>query len=836
MTIGNRNWKPWLLLAILALFFRAGAAPAQFEPDGEGMVSMDFDNVDIRNVIKFISDLTGRNFIVDNDVRGAVTVISPTKIPIDEAYRVFESILDVRGFAAVPAGRVVKVSVKRLGTQRNIATQIGDNLEQIVPEDTLITQLIPLEYASAEKVRAALGPLFSKDASVIPYPSTNTLIVTDISSNINRLLTIIKAIDVPGFETRITVVPLRYAAAETLAAELTQVIEEAGGEVPGAPPTPRRRAGAQQLTTTESTFKLIPDERTNSLIILANSEDTRKVMGLIKKLDIETERTNIHVYFLKNTDAEQMSKVLGNVLGKRKPKGGEVPPQISEDKTTNSLIIDATPEDYASLQNIIKQLDIMRDQVLVEVLIAEVSYDKTFELGIEIQSVGNLGQTQGMPTGQGYADMGEGRSNAQGYGGMSWSGSGNALSSMLGAQAADPSGIITSGLTGGTLGFVQKMAGAGTSIPDLAILLHALETNENVNVLSTPQVLTLDNEEASIEVVRNIPYVSKIEIGSDNNNDWQDIEYKDVGIKLKITPHISRERMVRLEIEQEISSVIGGAVSGLLYTPETYKRLTTTKVMVKDNHTIVISGLIQDEKTTTEDKVPILGDIPLLGYLFRWESSIHKKTNVIVFITPRVVKTTQQIADLTAMKRREMPDIDQRLIELEEDMSGREETTRVEARKRYEELRRLYGGGAGEPFFPLPGEEPGESGEESPVEVIEFEQTEEIVPAVFAPPAPVTAPEAAPVPEAAPAPEVAPAPEAASAPEAAPAPQAAPAPKTAPEAETAPEAPAAPPSSKGAPVAAERSVITPLIERIPRVSFGRPGEEPSRGTGREPER
>jgi len=622
---------------------------------------------------------------------------------------------------------------------------------------------------------------------------------------------------------------LRYAAAETLAAELTQVIEEAGGEVPGTPPTPRRRAGAQQLTTTETTFKLIPDERTNSLIILANSEDTRKVMGLIKKLDIETERTNIHVYFLKNTDAEQMSKVLGNVLGKRKPKGGEVPPQISEDKTTNSLIIDATPEDYASLQSIIKQLDIMRDQVLVEVLIAEVSYDKTFELGVEIQSIGNLGQTQGIPTGQGYADMGEGRSNAQGYGGMGWSASGNALSNMLSSQAANPSGIVTSGLAGGTLGFVQKMAGAGTSIPDLAILLHALQTNKDVNVLSTPQVLTLDNEEASIEVVRNIPYVSKIEIGSDNNNDWQDIEYKDVGIKLKITPHISRERMVRLEIEQEISSVIGGAVSGLLRTPETYKRMTTTKIMVKDNHTIVISGLIQDEKTTTEDKVPILGDIPLLGYLFRWESSIHKKTNLIVFITPRVVKTTQQIADLTAMKRREMPDIDQRLRDLEEDLSGREESTRVESRKRYEELRSLYGGGAGEPFFPLPGEGPGESGQAT-VEVIEFDQTEEIIPALSAPPAP----ELPPVPEPAAEPETPPAPEPAAEPETPPAPEPAAEPETPPTPEKAPAV--APPSPKGAPVAAERSVITPLIERIPRVSFGRPGEETSRGTGRMPER
>jgi len=806
MMIGDFKKKLFARLALLLLATLAAAVPAtaQFEVDEEGMVSMDFDNVDVRIVIKYISDLTGKNFIVDNDVRGTVTVISPTKIPLDEAYKVFESILDVRGFSAVPAGKVIKVSTKRQGTQRNIKTQVGDSLEQIVPDDTLVTQLIPLEFAAVDKVRAALGPLFSKDASVIPYPTTNTLIVTDISSNINRLLRIIKEIDVPGYETKITVFPLRYAAAETLAAELTQVIEEVG-EVPGTPPTPRRR-NRDQLQPTQTVIKLIADERTNSLIILANAEDTRQILGLVKKLDVETERTNIHVYFLKNCNAEDISKVLNNVMGKRKPKGGEILPLISEDKATNSLIIDATPEDYASLQRIIKQLDIMRDQVLVEVLIAEVAYDKTFELGVEIQSIGNEGQTQGMPTGQGYANMGVGRSNAQGYGGSSWSASGNALSGMLSAQASDPASIVTSGLSGGTFGFVQKMAGAGTSIPDLAVLIHALETNQDIDVLSTPQVLTLDNEEASIEVVRNIPYVSKIEIGNDNNNDWQDIEYKDVGIKLKITPHISRDRMVRLEIEQEISSVVGQAVSGYYLTPETYKRITTTNVMVKDNHTIVISGLIQDEKNNSEDKIPLLGDIPLLGYLFRWESNTTTKRNLLVFITPRVVKTTQQIADLTAMKRHEMPDIDRRLSESEEETSKREEVSRRESRARYEELRRLYGGGGGRPFFSEEGEEGEaaesaaaagdfeESSEAPPVIVESYEVTEQIIPAAVPPPA-----------------------------------------EEAPEAAPAPEAVEADVSSPAAGSGEKKSVVGPLLDMLPKVSFGRPGEEEQdRGTGRGP--
>jgi len=770
------------------------------------MVSMDFDNVDIRLVIKYISDLTGKNFIVDNDVRGTVTVISPTMIPLDEAYKVFESILEVRGFTAVPSGKVIKVSTKRLGSQRNIQTAVGDNLEQIVPEDTLITQLIPLEYAEVEKVRAALGPLFSKEASVIPYPMTNTLIVTDVSSNIHRLVKIIKELDVPGYETRITVLPLRYAAAETLAAELTQVIEEAG-TVPGTPPTPRRR-NRQQLQPTESTLKLIADERTNSLIILANSEDTRQVIELIKKLDVETERTNIHVYFLRNSDAEEISKVLNNVIGKRKTTGGEVVPLISEDKATNSLIIDATPEDYASLQNIIKQLDIMRDQVLVEVLIAEVAYDKSFELGVEIQSIGNEGQTQGLPTGQGYSSMGAGRSNAQGYGGSSWSSSGNALSSMLAAQASDPTAIVTSGLSGGTMGFVQKMAGTGTSIPDLAVLIHALQTNQDVDILSTPQVLTMDNEEASIEVVKNIPYVSKIEINSnDNNNDYQDIEYKDVGIKLKITPHISRDRMVRLEISQEISSIIGQSVSGYYLTPETYKRITETNVIVKDNHTIVISGLIQDEKTQTEDKIPFLGDIPLLGYLFRWETNTTAKRNLLVFITPRVVKTTQQIADLTAMKRHEMPYIDLRLSEDENETRLREEEARRKQQERLDELKSIYREeNSGSAFFDrvLREERAAAGEEEEPAPAAAYEEKSEA-----APPA-GEAPEAA-VSEAKPAPEEVSAP-------------AEPAPETAASEEKPPEA---------VPAETDSGSALGFLNNLPRVTFGRPDEEETkRGTAR----
>jgi len=677
----KKRRKAFGLGLVIAFCLAAGGGGLRAQEDivitGTEPVDMDFENMDIRLVIKYISDLTGKNFIIDNDVRGTVTVIAPSKIPPDEAYKVFESILEVRGFTAVPAGKVIKISRKQEGAKRNIKMNVGSALDEIPPDDAIVTQLIPMQYASVDKIRNALGQLFSKDASVIPYPTTNTLIVTDIASNIRRLVKIIKELDVPGYETRITVAPLRYAAAETISQELSQVIEEVG-QVPGeSPPTPRRRQKAQ-LQPAESLIKIIPDERTNSLIILANEEDTKRVLELIKKLDVETERTNIHVYFLKNSNAEEMAKVLNNIVSKRKPKGGETVPLISEDTATNSLIIDATPEDYADLQNIIRKLDIMRNQVLVEVLIAEVSYDKTFDLGVEWKSIEN----NGFPD---YENMGTGRNNAEGFGGSTFDGGG------LNNYLTSSEGQRSSGLSGLSLGFVQKVAGSGSSIPDFAVLLTALQTNKDVNVLSTPQILTMDNEEASINVGQNIPYKTKYEVGTSNTNAAQNIEYKDIGIKLTITPHISQEGMVRLEIDQSIITMAGDQVAGVALTPVTYTRETKTSVMVKNNHTIVISGLIRDNKTESISKIPILGDIPLLGLLFRKKSTSSTKTNLLVFITPRVVRTTQQLADLTTLKRHEMTEIDNRLTEVEEENRIREEALREEEKGRLEELKEKYG-------------------------------------------------------------------------------------------------------------------------------------------------
>jgi len=670
------------VVLVLLLAFLPGPARSQmmFE-DEEGMVSMDFENVDIRVVIKYISDLTGKNFIIDQNVRGPVTVISPTKIPLEDVYKVFESILEVRGFVTVPSGKVIKIASKADARQRNIPMAVGDRLEQIVPEDTIITQLVPLQYASAERIRAALGQLFSKDASVIAYPTTNTLIVTDISSNIHRLVRIVRELDIPGYETKITVIPIRYASADLLAASLSELIEEAG-EVPGAPPTPRRRQPPGQLEAVDKMLKIIADERTNSLIILANEEDTRRVQDLIKRLDVETERSRIHVYFLRNTSAEEMAKVLNTIVSKRKPQGGEDPVLISEDKGTNSLIIDSPQEFYADIVKIIQKLDVVRDQVLVEVLIAEISYEKTFELGVEWIDVSNDGK--GFPD---IAGMGEGADNLKTFGQSAYGGGlGTWVDSALTGE-----GRSSPGVQGLSYGFIQKMAGTGTSLPDFAVMLHALQTNKDVNILATPQVLTMDNEEAKIKVVRNIPYLSKLEDTDSGDRTFQNIEYKDVGIELTITPNITKGEMVRMKIHQKISSLVStGEASGIRLTPETFDRETETMVTVKDNHTIVIGGLIRDDWNESVSKIPILGDIPLVGNLFRTRSTRKTKNNLLIFITPRVVRTTQQIADLTNLKRRHAPEIDQVMKAQEDELTDLGRRKREEEEQTYKDLKARY--------------------------------------------------------------------------------------------------------------------------------------------------
>ncbi|RMF86308.1 MAG: type II secretion system protein GspD [Nitrospinota bacterium] len=651
----------WSVIMILLLLASSGY-PLRLDDEptpklsarrgGDNMISLDFDNVDLRVVIKFISELTGKNFLVDDKVKGKVTIISPTRIPVEEAYDIFLSILDIQGFAAVPSGDVIKIVPARDVKQKAVPTQVGSDLQQIPRDDRIVTQLIPLEHADANEIRTILTPLIRKEGTILSYPPTNTLIVTDTLANIRRLLEIVREIDVESTREEITVIPLEHALASDLASTITATMEVSRQQRPAQPqrrPIRRRRARGVQptLTAVEKVFKVIPESRTNSLIVVATPEDLAVVKKLVTQLDVPAPkgRGQIHVYYVQYAVAEDLAKVLTAQAAEIQriaappkapiPSGqraapaarpqprtvsGEIPGQeqkitITADKATNSLVISASPEQYEMLLEVIKKLDIPRPQVYVEAAIVEISLDKTKELGFEFRSTQDFTE----------------KKEAVPFGGTSFG--------LINQAIQNPFGLsgLSIGLIEGTITF------GGQTFLNIGALLRAIQDERGVNVLSTPHLLTTDNEEAEIIVANNVPFVtstSQTEISTVTN-----IERRDVGITLRFTPQIGEGGTVRLNIFQEISA-IQETVTGLAASqvgPTTSKRSAKTSVVVRDKQTVVIGGLMQDNVNSRQTKVPCLGDVPFLGRLFSFASERGDKTNLLIFITPTIVRNATDL-------------------------------------------------------------------------------------------------------------------------------------------------------------------------------------------------
>jgi len=616
-------------------------APRQKEEAGSRYVTIDFDNVDIALFIKFISELTGKNFVVDKAVRGKVTIISPTKISVDEAYRVFESVLEVHGFTTVPAGSVIKIVPAVHARGKSIETRLRE--EAIEPEDKVVTQLIPLEYANPDQLKKLFAPLISKSSVIVSYPPTNMLIVTDVLSNIKRLLQIVKAIDVVGIGAEISVIPLKHATATVLVKSVSSVFQTRVRKR-GAPVTPG--------------IKIVADERTNSLIVAATEDETLKVKHLIKLLDKEIPRGEgkIHVYYLQNANAEDLAKVLtalpskqakGTVKGKAPVISKEV--QIVADKATNSLVITADKDDYAVIEDVIKKLDIPRRMVYIECLIMEVSTKKSLNLGVEWRAGGKYGG--GIET------------DKSGSGGVYFGGS---SSGGLPMDLSDdkkglmiPAGLAV-GVVGNTIILDDKI------FPTLAALVSAIQTDGDFNIISTPQILTMDNEEAEIKVGENVPFLTKSATG---DQQYETYEYKDVGVNLKVTPQINKNRFVRLELEQEVKDVVQSAVTldnKTILAPTTKVRSSKSTITVKDSETVVIAGLIDKSIQIGKTQVPCLGNIPGLGWLFKSISRERKKSNLFVFLTPHVIENPTEAKKIYEEKKGEMDTIREGVIKMYE--------------------------------------------------------------------------------------------------------------------------------------------------------------------------
>ncbi len=601
-------------------------------PNGNGtngQIEFNFQNVDINVFIKFISELTGKNFIVDERVKGEVSIISPAKISVEEAYEVFESVLEVHGFTSVKSGGVIKIVPAPDAKTKSVKTLISQ--EALEPSDQVVTQVIPLKYANAEEIKQLFTPLVSKNSVILAYPRTNTVIVTDIYSNIRRLMQILGALDVVGIGEELSVIPLKYASASEMENLLKTVFR------------PRKGSKAE----IEEIIRFRADERTNSIVLMASEDEAAQIKKLIALLDSDTPRGTgkIHVYYLENAVAEDLAPILQELPGKHGAPGEPGGPvvsknvRVSADKATNSLIIMAENDEYAVLEDIVRQLDIPRAMVYIESLIMEVNVNKNFNLGIDWSVVGKTTI--------------DGKDSIIG-GGYSGTGGLNPL------DLLNPEGF-SMGVVGGGIEIATEL---GTIVfPSIGAVAKAFREDEDVKILSTPQILTTDNEEAKIHVGRNIPY--QTQSSTTDNTVYNSFEYRDVGMTLTLRPHISKDRLVRLEILQELTSIPGDA-NNPNDRPTTLKRSINTTVIVKDRGTVVLGGLIDDTIAMAENSIPCLGDIPGLSWLFKTIYSNTQRTNLFVFLTPYVIQTTEEADNIYNRKKVHMEQIEGGVIKMYE--------------------------------------------------------------------------------------------------------------------------------------------------------------------------
>ena len=642
--------------------------------NSDSRIQLNFRGVDILNVIRLMSELTGKNFLVDDNVRGKVTLIAPEPVSLDEAYQVFLSILDIQGFTVVPQGPIIKI-IPSTDIKDNPIPTATDEEGAISPAstDAFVTQLIPLKFADVNQIRGLLSPLVSKESSLLSYMPTNTLILTEAASNIARLKKIIAALDIEAPTKIFRVTPLRHADAGELASSLQTALQglaetntAAEGQQPpdqGERRRRRRQRSDQSPQNLGDEPTIIADARTNSLVLIATPANMEVADDIIAKLDIPTPagRGKIHVYYLSHASAEELAQVLTaqapeiarmqEAQADREPERpgrpttGTTPTDITitADKPTNSLVITAEPETYAVIEEIIQKLDIRRAQVLIEGLIAEVTLDTASQLGVEWRVIDE-------PNGFQVFASSTGSSGPGGTG-------------VLNTLTSNP---LAAGTAGFLIGALRNTIEIGNNqVFNIPALLRAFQGNTNVDVLATPNLLTTDNEEAEIVVGEERPFLTSSQATPSGGvvSTTRGFEFRDTGITLRITPQISQGRTVRTELFLEITRFVSEAEVGAVRTT---KRSTKTTVIVDDGQTIVLGGLIQEASNEAETRVPFLSNLPLLGGLFKQTGKQNVKTNLLIFLTPHIIATREDIDRVTTHKRGQSDKseiIEQKLLE-----------------------------------------------------------------------------------------------------------------------------------------------------------------------------
>lgn len=607
--------------------------------------SFDYPNADITDLAKAISELTGKNFIVDPGVRGKITIISPSKITVAEAYKAFLSALAINGYAVVPSGSFYKIRSSRNAQRDGIETYSGNYYPN---SDQMITRIINLKHINAEAVNRELRVLTSKDGEISTYTPTNSIIVSDYGSNIDRIMKIISQLDIAGFEDQLEVIPIKFAKAKDIAELVNKIVNKGetqnrntGGTFSAGVPRFNRPTTNNNGGQNSAYFMVIPDDRSNALVVVGNKAGISKVRKLIGQLDFRIrpeDAGGVYVYYIKHGDAKKIATTLSGIAKDGAPKansggspllsplggiqqqqqeifGGDV--KITADEGTNAIVIVASKQDYEIVLNLLNKIDIPRDQVFVETIVMEMSNGDANNWNV------------------GYFKYGEGGYGKSGF---------NSFDSTTLANLLSPQGGSGAILGFGSQDTVELKNTDGTSSKQISSLLgfiNFLKTNTNANILSTPQVLAMDNQEAELEVGDKIVIGTQETAATSTSAGVRTPQFGDASIKLKIKPFISpASNSIRMELETSVAQLSNAPTpKGLQDTTQPLAtRKLKTNIVVPNKDTAVMGGLMKDDDQEAISKVPVLGDIPILGWLFKSRNTVRKKTNMLLFVTPTIVR------------------------------------------------------------------------------------------------------------------------------------------------------------------------------------------------------
>ena len=602
------------LVAVVAL-----ALPSDAGAQAQGAITPNYKDADLGQIIEAVSAVTGKNFIVDPRVKAQVTMLSSTPMSPNAFYEAFLSILQVHGFVAVPAGGVIKI-LPDANARQLPANDLPSRVSST--SDEIVTQVIAVRNVSAAQLVPILRPLIPQYGHLAAYPASNMLIISDRASNVSRMVRIIQRIDQTGDEA-IDVIPMQHASAAEVVRIVNSLYAGGGGEGAGMPQV-----------------KVVADERTNSVLVSGESSQRLRLKTLVTHLDTPLESGgDTQVRYLRYADAEKISQKLreqlqgiaaaastsGGAPGTAPAVGGgggsDKSVSIWAEPQTNALVVTAPPKVMRSIMSIVDRLDIRRAQVLVEAILVEMSVNKAMDLGVN-WVVGDRDENGNLLPAGGFVNPIDG------------TGIGQILQGVLNPESVQslPSGL--------TLGVGQIVEGGFS----WAALIRAISGTGNTNIIATPSIVTLDNEEAEIKIAQEVPFITGqytntgVGGGTGTVNPFTTVQRQEVGNILKITPQINEGDSVLLKISQEASSIAASSQQVSSTDLITNKRTITTKVMVENGGIIVLGGLISDEVRESKSQVPLLGSIPIIGELFKTRSVDKVKTNLMVFIRPRILR------------------------------------------------------------------------------------------------------------------------------------------------------------------------------------------------------